>query len=101
MKKDLKHSSGNVPRAEFGNLLENFKTDILGTLKMQLDVLQAKQKQAISEKNLAIFCPRCRKKHNQRECPLDMVHTCAIYTKDHAMDQCPSLPGLKAIYKEA
>lgn len=29
---------------EIGNLLEDFKTDILGTLTMQLDILQAKQK---------------------------------------------------------
>jgi len=66
---------------EIPNLLEDFKTDILGTLTMQLDVLEAKQKQALTEQNLAIFCPRCQKKHSQRECPLDMVQTCAICTK--------------------
>ena len=32
-------TSGSVTRAEIGNLLENFKTDILGTLTTQLDVL--------------------------------------------------------------
>jgi hypothetical protein len=26
---------------------------------------------------------------------------CAIYAKDHATKQFPSLPGLKAIFKEA
>jgi len=30
-----------------------------------------------------------------------MVQTCAICTKDHAMKNCPSLPGLKAVFKEA
>ena len=39
MKRDLQQTNGNVTRAEFGNLLENFKTDILGTLTTQLDVL--------------------------------------------------------------
>ena len=73
MKKDLKQTNGNVTREEFRNLLEKFKTDILGTLTMQLDVLQAKQKQAITEQNLAIFCLRCQKKHNHRECLLEMV----------------------------
>lgn len=34
---------------EIGNLLEDFKMEILGTLTMQLDVLQAKQKQALTE----------------------------------------------------
>jgi hypothetical protein len=42
-------TSGGVTRAEVGNLLENFKTDILSTLTTQLDVLQAKQKQAEEE----------------------------------------------------
>jgi hypothetical protein len=81
--------------------LENFKTDILGTLTTQLDVLQAKQRQAEEEQSLAIFFPWCRKKHSPRECPLDMVRTCAICAKDHATEQCPSLPGLKVIFKEA
>jgi hypothetical protein len=36
-------------RAEVGNLLENFKIDILSTLNTQLDVLQAKQKKVEAE----------------------------------------------------
>jgi len=35
-----------VTRVEIGNLLENFKTNILGTLATQLDIMQAKQKKA-------------------------------------------------------
>jgi len=38
-------TSGGVTRVEVGNLLGNFKIDILITLTTQLDVLQAKQKQ--------------------------------------------------------
>jgi hypothetical protein len=37
-------TSGSITRAEIGNLLENIKTDILGTLTTQLDVLHVKQK---------------------------------------------------------
>lgn len=44
---------------EIDNLLEYFKMDILGTLTTHLDVLQAKQKQALAEQNLSIFCPCC------------------------------------------
>ena len=80
--------------------MENFKTDILGTLTTQIDIMQAKQKQMEAEQNFAIFCPRCRKKHSHKECPLDTVQTCAICTKDHLTESCPSLPGLKAVYKE-
>ena len=43
--KDNKISIEGVTRVELGNLLENFKTDILGTLTTQLDIVQAKQKQ--------------------------------------------------------
>eukprot|EP00253_Pinus_taeda_P017670 PITA_17670 len=83
-------------RVEIGNLFENFRTDILGTLTTQLDVLQAKHKQMEAEQNLAIFCPRCRKKHSHKECPLDTVQTCTICTRDHSTKICPSLLGLKA-----
>lgn len=67
----------------------------------QLDIMQAKQKQAEVEQNLVIFFPRCRKKHSHKECMLDMVQTYAICTKYHATEHCPSLLGLKAVYKEA
>ena len=62
--------------------------------------MQVKQKKAESEQNLAIFCPRCRNKHSDKECPLDIVQVCAICTKYHSKESFPSLPGLKAVYKE-
>eukprot|EP00253_Pinus_taeda_P004519 PITA_04519 len=99
--RENKISIEGVTRVEIGNLFENFKTDILGTLTTQLDVLQAKQKQMKAEQNLAIFCPRCRKKHSHKECPLDTVQTCTICTRDHSTKSCPSLPGLKASYPSA
>ena len=37
-------SSGGVTRMELGNLLENFKTDILGAMGSQLDSLQARKR---------------------------------------------------------
>ena len=47
--RDNKISTDGVTRVEIGNLLENFKTDILGTLTKQLDIMQAKQKQMEEE----------------------------------------------------
>lgn len=44
--RDNKIPGGGVTRAKICNLLEDFKIDILGTLKMQLDIMQAKHKQA-------------------------------------------------------
>ena len=29
-----------------------------------------------------------------------MIQTCAICTKEHAIESCPSLLGLKAVFKE-
>lgn len=31
---------------------------------------------------------------------MDTVQTCAICTKDHLTESCPSLIGLKAVYRE-
>jgi hypothetical protein len=79
-------TSGSITQEEIGNLLENFKTNILSTLTTQLDVLQVKKKQAEAEQSLAIFCPRCRRKHRLRECPLDVIQTYAICAKDHVTE---------------
>ena len=38
-------NSGGVTRIELGNLLENFKTHILGEMGSQIDALQAKKMQ--------------------------------------------------------
>jgi len=40
--RDKKISGGGVTSTEIRNLLEKFKTDILGTLTTQLDIMQAK-----------------------------------------------------------
>lgn len=57
MSMGYKPHGGRVTRMEIGNLLEYFKMNILGTLMMQLDILQAKQKKALAEQNLVIFLP--------------------------------------------
>jgi hypothetical protein len=93
-------AGGGVSRIELGNLLENFKTKILGTLSSQLDMFQVKKKQEEEKVVVYIFCPHCRKKHASNECPLDNVQVCAICVEDHETENFPSLPRLKAIYKE-
>ena len=47
---------------ELGNLLENFKIDILGAMGSQLDALQAKKRQDEEQAAMSIFYPRCRTK---------------------------------------
>lgn len=42
--RDNKISSGGITHPEIGNILEDFKTNILGNLTTQLDIMQAKKK---------------------------------------------------------
>ena len=65
---------------ELVKLLENFKTDILGAMGSQLDALQAKKRKYEEWEAMSIFCPRCRTKHPQRECPLNNISVCHICT---------------------
>jgi hypothetical protein len=91
-----KSASGGATRAEIGNLLEGFKTEMLSSFASQIDTLQIQKKQAEAEAALSIFCSKCRDKHPRRECPLDKKPICTICDKDHETQQCPSLPGIKA-----
>jgi hypothetical protein len=70
--RNTRQSSRTVTKIELGNLLENFKTNILSTISNQLDTLKLKKKQE-EEIVLAIFYPRCRKKHGEKECPLNVI----------------------------
>ena len=91
--------SSGVTRVELGNLLENFKTDLLSTISSQLDTLKARRRQEEENAVTRIFFPRCRNKHPLRECPLNNISVCAICTENHTTKNCPSLPGIQAIYK--
>jgi hypothetical protein len=73
-------SSGGITRAEIGNLLENFKIDILSTIGSQLDILKIKKKQDEENDSMRIYCPRCKRKHSSREGPLDNIFICGLCT---------------------
>jgi hypothetical protein len=94
-----KPTSGGVTRIELGNLLEKFKIDILHTISSQLDTMQIKRKQEEENVVLVIFCHRCRRKHPEKECPLNVIELCGIFTEKHPTNECPSLLGLKAMFK--
>lgn len=49
------------------------------------------------EQYLVMLFSQHKEKHSLMECPTD---SCNICERDHYMGQCPSLPKLKAIYKE-
>ena len=97
-----KSATRSVSRAEIGNMLDEFKTDILGSLSEQLNTIKIQNKQKTKAEALTIFCQKCRKKHALREFPLDAknVETCMIYWESHETKDCPSIPGLKAVFQE-
>jgi hypothetical protein len=97
-RRNTKQSSGNVTRTELGNLLENFKTDILSTINNQLDNLKLKKKQE-EEVSLAIFYHRCQNKHSEKEYPLNAIEICGLCTLEHPTSECPTLLELQAMYR--
>jgi len=78
-------------------MLEDFKSEMLQTLAMQIDTFHIKRKQEEPERALAIFCPRCTRRHPRNECPLNSVEVCSVCEEDHSTDKFPSLPGLKVV----
>ena len=83
-------------------MLDEFKTDILGSLSEQLDTFKIQNRQKTEAGALAIFCPKCRKEHALRECPLNakVVETCMICSESHETKDCPSILGLKVVFQE-
>jgi len=94
-------SSNSSIICEIGNMLEDFKSEMLQNLAMQMDTLHIKRKQEEAERALAIFCPRCTRRHPWNECPLNSIEVCLVCEEDNSTDKCPSLPGLKAVYQGA
>jgi len=82
-------------------MLEDFKSEMRQFLAMQLDTLWIQRKQEEAKRALAIFCPRCTRKHPRNECPLHSIEVCFGCKRDHPTNQCPSLLGIKAAYQRA
>jgi len=79
-------------------MLEEFKHEMVQNLAIQMDTLHIKRKQEEAERALAIFCPRCTRRHPRNKYPLNSIDFCSVYEEDHSIGKCPSLPGLKAVY---
>lgn len=48
---------------------------------------------------MAIFCPKWRNKHAERECPINVIEVFGICDLEHETEKLTSLPNLQAIYK--
>ena len=94
-------SSNSSIKGETGNIPEDFKSEMLQTLALQLDTMNIKRKQEEAERALAIFCLRCTRRHPRNECPLNCIKICSVCEENHSTDKCPSLSGLKFVYQGA
>ena len=65
----------------------------------QLDALQAKKRKDEERAAMSIFCPRCRTKNPQMECPLNNIFVCHICTEENPTYNFPSFLVLQDIYK--
>jgi len=92
-------SSNSSIKGEIVNMLEDFKSEMLQTLALQLETMNIKRKQEEAERALAILCPRCTRRHPRNECPLNCIDIYSFYEEIHSRDKCPSLPGLKVVYQ--
>ena len=84
---------------ELAHQLEDLKSEVRQTISMQLDTFRIQQKKEEAERALAVFCPRCTRRHPKNECPLHSVEVCFVCEEDHSTNQCPTLPGFKAMYQ--
>jgi hypothetical protein len=61
--------------------------------------MKIKKKQQEENATLAILCPWCRKKHPEKECPINVLEISGICIEYHPTNECPYLNGLKSIFK--
>lgn len=94
-------SSNSSIKGQIGNMLEDFKSEMLQTISLQLDTMNIRRKQEEEERALAIFCPRCTRRHPMNEFPLNCIEIFLVCEKNHSTKKFPSLPGLKAVYQGA
>ena len=80
-------------------MLEDFKRKMLHNFLLQMDTMQIKKKQEETERALAIFFPKCTKRHPINECPLNVIEVFFVCEENHAVDKCPYLQGLKEVYQ--
>jgi len=89
----------SVTRAEFGNLFENLKTNILSTLSTQIMTSQVKKAQNKDDVALVVFCPVCKDKNSQKECRVNNISLCNICDLEHSIRHCLEIPRLKVALK--
>lgn len=61
-------SSNSSIKDEIGDMWEDCKSEVRQMLAMHIKIYREE-----AERALAIFCPRCTRKHPRNECPLNSI----------------------------
>ena len=64
-----------------GNLLEDFKTDLLSTLWTQVETIKNRKIHEEKDQVLSILYPKCGKNHQLKQCSLDSIQICGLCAK--------------------
>ena len=99
MKRHYTSKNAGATRVEKGNLLENFKIDMMSSISLYLDVMIEKNKKLAKYLVLGVFFLNCIKKHSLREFPLDKVEVFVLCDLEHDTKYFPSLPKVKAVFQ--
>jgi len=96
----VNYSSSNASiKGEIGNMLEDFRSEMMQTLSLQMDTMHIKRKQEEVERALVIFYPRCTRRNPRNGCPLNSIEIYSVCEENHSTNKCLSLTGLKVVYQ--
>jgi len=84
---------------EIRNMVEDFKSEMMHIFYFQIDTMHIKRKQEEAKRALAIFCPKCTRRHPINECPLNVIEVYSVCEENHATYKWPSFLSLKYVYQ--
>ena len=91
-------SSNTSIKGEIGNMMEDFKSEMLQMLALHMDTMHIRRKQEESEIALAILYPIRTKRHLRNEFPFNSIEIFSVCEENHSINKCPSLHGPKVVY---
>jgi len=65
-------------------MLEDFKSEMLHTLALQMDTMQIKSKQEEAERAVAAFFSRCTIRHPRNQFPLNIIEIFSVYEENYS-----------------
>ena len=68
-------------------------------LDFQMEIMRIKRKQEETKRALAIFCPKCTRRHHRTEFPLKVIEVLLVCEENNATDKCHYFLDLKFVYQ--